>query len=205
MYLNTDLNLTLKRLWKSLYCANADVFLAKCFSLQRFAIHCKQKYFRKWLRKQHPAVCLPLSDEGWCGVDCLTLEGRLLDLLWLIEEHPWQLDTFSESQLEMSCLREVEMVSYLSIHLFSKMADWRHYLVLFAWVPGVRKKEHHNSRAFKTTGCAQSVHNKAHMFRSVARLDALTSKSSVLARNYTDEISYWIAYYFNSWTDIDRF
>ena len=103
MYLNTDLNLTSKRLWKSLYCANADVFFpsashfnivrdltkmgkafqhscnvsltTKCFSLQHRARRCKQKYFRKWLRKQHPAVCLSLSDEGWCGVDCLTLGG----------------------------------------------------------------------------------------------------------------------------------
>ena len=141
-------------------------------------------------------VCCWFFDT-WAASSRLALMHRL----------SWQLflATFSESQIEMSCLREVEMVSYLSIHLFSKMADWRHYLVLFAWVPGVRKKEHHNSRAFKTTGCAQSVHNKRHMFRSVARLDALTSKSSVLARNYTDEISYWIAYYFNSWTDIDRF
>ena len=141
MYLNTDLNLTSKRLWKSLYCANADVFFpsashfnivrdltkkgkacqhscnvsltTKCFSLQHRARHCKQKYFRKWLRKQHPAVCLPLSEEGWCGVDCLTLEGRLLDF-WSFD---WStiltcfLATFSESQIEMSCLREVEMVN----------------------------------------------------------------------------------------------
>ena len=65
-----------------------------------------------------------------------------------------------------------------------EMADWRHYLVLFASVPGVRKKGHHNSRAFKTTGCAQSVHNKRHMSRSIARLDALTSEILVLARNH---------------------
>ena len=63
----------------------------KCFSLQHRARHCKQKYFRKWLRKQHPAVCLPLSDEGWCAVDCLTLQGRLLGMLWFID----YLDFFS--------------------------------------------------------------------------------------------------------------
>ena len=149
MYLNTDLNLTSKRLWKSLYCANADVFFpsashfnivrdltkmgkacqhscnvsltTKCFSLQHRARHCKQKYFRKWLWKQHPAVCLPLSDEGWCAVDCLTLERRLPDMLWFIDylDSCFQA-TFSESQLEMSCLREVEMVKYLSIHPFSR-------------------------------------------------------------------------------------
>ena len=53
-----------------------------------------QKYFRKELRKQHPAVCLSLSD-----------------MLWFIDylDSCFQA-TFSESQLEMSCLWEVEMV-----------------------------------------------------------------------------------------------
>ena len=80
-----------------------------------------------------------------------------------------------------------------------EMADWRHYLVLFASLPGVWKKKHHYSRAFKKTGCAQSVHNKRHMSRSVARLDALTSEILVLTWNrniYMNEISYWIFYSF---------
>ena len=198
MYLNTDLNLTSKRLWKSLYCANADVFFpsashfnivrdltkmgkacqhscnvsltTKCFSLQHRARHCKQKYFRKWLRKQHPAVCLPLSEEGWCGVDCLTLEGRLLDLLWLID----YLDLFSSHIFRESDWNELSARSWNGQFIRSlEMADWRHYLVLFAWVPGVRKKEHHNRCAFKTTGCAQSEHNKRHMSNCLDLLHAM--------------------------------
>ena len=137
MYLNTDLNLTSKRLWKSLYCANADVFFpsashfnivrdltkmgkacqhscnvsltTKCFSLQHRARHCKQKYFRKWLRKQHPAVC---QTRDGAVLIVWHLRGVFQTCFDASTILTCFLATFSESQIEMSCLREVEMVNH---------------------------------------------------------------------------------------------
>ena len=139
-----------------------------------------------------------LSDEGFCGVDCLTLEGRLPDLLWCID----YLDLFSSHIFRESDWNELSARSWNGQFIRSlEMADWRHYLVLFAWVPGVRKKEHHNRCAFKTTGCAQNEHNKRHMSRSVTRHDALTSEILVLTWNhniYMNEIFNWIFYSFET-------
>ena len=114
----------------------------------------------------------------------------------LIHRLSWQL--FSSHIFRESDWNELSARSWNGQFIRSlEMADWRHYLVLFAWVPGVRKKEHHNRCAFKTTVCAQGEHNKRHM--SVTRHDALTSDILVLTWNhniYMNEISHWIFYSF---------
>ena len=106
----------------------------------------------------------------WCWLfDTWGASSRLL-IFWLID----YLDLFSSHIFRESDWNELSARSWNGQFIPSlEMADWRHYLVLFAWVPGKRKKEHHNRCAFKTTGCAQSEHNKRHMSNCLDLLHAM--------------------------------
>ena len=180
-----------KKIVKELILRECWRVFPKCFSLQHCARHCKQwPCWQQMIVKEDQAKIKNTSGSG-CGNNTLQFvchcqtRGSVVLMVWHLRgvfQTCFDSSTiltavfkphFQSVSLKWAVCEKLKWWNTFQFIRSLEMADWRHYLVLFAWVPGVRKKEHHNRCAFKTTGCAQSEHNKRHMSNCLDLLHAM--------------------------------